>query len=397
MTIRVESAHLSSALAAVKPAVDRKASIPILNTVKLEGENGRMRLAASNIDIMIETWIPYEGDAFGFCAPVYMLDGLCRAGAEVSMEPDEQSRFLRCRSGKARFSSAVMPASEFPEGFSVDGEAWNIPAAELKRLLGSTSEAAEPPESARYYLAGAHLTLDDGRLTAVATDGKLMCVAHAEISDAPELPANIIVPGRACGEIIRICERALEAGDQETVSLRISDRNISVEAEGARMASKLIDGSYPQWKAICTPAAANVVDIDCGELAAAISRVSMVPGDRNKPGDPSGVVGLVGGDGCLSVGVITADAAIDDEIVAEVDGVWPDVFLKIDNLKPLIASLKSGGMERIRMTVSNEQGGPPIRLFHSLSDRWHGAIYQVPRPHTWPRPEPVKSKKETKS
>ncbi len=62
--------HLARGLTMVKPAVATRATLPVLSHILLDarGGDGRIRLAATNLDVGIQAWIPACIDAPGAIA-----------------------------------------------------------------------------------------------------------------------------------------------------------------------------------------------------------------------------------------------------------------------------------------------------------------------------------------
>jgi DNA polymerase-3 subunit beta len=67
MKISCSQENLARGLAAVKPAVSSQSVLPILTHILLaaSGKDGRLRLAATNLDMGIACWIPAQVEEAG--------------------------------------------------------------------------------------------------------------------------------------------------------------------------------------------------------------------------------------------------------------------------------------------------------------------------------------------
>jgi DNA polymerase-3 subunit beta len=67
--------------------------------------------------------------------------------------------------------------------------------------------------------------------------------------------------------------------EAEEVSLIVSKDNITVRAGAREMVSKLIDGTYPNYKQVIPPEQPHQIEMDALALKAAIHRVALVAND----------------------------------------------------------------------------------------------------------------------
>jgi hypothetical protein len=95
----------------------------------------------------------------------------------------------------------------------------------------------------QYYLQGTLLQTDNaGALDLWATDGHSM--HHATIADIPSIGGGGIVPADAVGIICGIGEKAAD------FAIMVSDRGWHAQAGAVRAWGKVIDGSFPNMKAV---------------------------------------------------------------------------------------------------------------------------------------------------
>ncbi len=185
---------------------------------------------------------------------------------------------LKC--GRSRAKLPTLPAGDFPmilmDPTSAGGAVG--PSAVL-RLLTKT-EFAMSTDQARYHINGVYLHVaatDDGpMLRAVATDGHRMAVCEAPAGEDFTGFPGVIVPGRTVDEARKLLDGASEA------VLRASATKIEFAAGGANLASKVIDGTFPDYLRVIPRSNPHRVGLDVTELQAALKRLMVVADDKDR-------------------------------------------------------------------------------------------------------------------
>jgi DNA polymerase-3 subunit beta len=138
-----------------------------------------------------------------------------------------------------------------------------MPAGEMARLL-STCRHAMSDEQTRYYLIGVALQSRNGGLVAVATDGHRLALTRSTL-DMPGLP-DVIIPAPTVAAIIAACNGGGDA------RVEVSDTRIRVTVGAVTVASKLIDGTFPDYERVIPRDHDRLVTVDAGEMVAAVKR-----------------------------------------------------------------------------------------------------------------------------
>lgn len=100
----------------------------------------------------------------------------------------------------------------------------------------------------RYYLQGLHLEPSNGTVRAVATDGTLLMVATDAYSKWQGDEKSVIVPRDAVEWAIKNSK----AGQKIIVRID-GERAEIVAGSGATLVTTLVDGKFPDWKAVVSP------------------------------------------------------------------------------------------------------------------------------------------------
>ena len=285
MKIVIERALLLKALSHVQSVVERRGTIPILSNVKIDAEEGKLHLTATDMDIAVvehvNASVPEPGKTTVPAQTFYEIVRKLPDGSQVEITKADDATKLVIKAGSSRFSLATLPVEEFP--VMTEGELpfrFTITAAECNALIDKTRFAVSTEET-RYYLNGIYLHATENQgvqvLRAVATDGhRLARVEVALPSGAAEMP-GVIIPRKTIGEIKKLSE---DGATQVEISL--SESKIRFACGSAILVSKLIDGTFPDYERVIPTANDKIMEVDCKEFTKAVDRVSVIASEKTR-------------------------------------------------------------------------------------------------------------------
>lgn len=320
---------LARLLSSVTKAVE-KSNVPILATVRLVADGTTLHATATNLDIEITGSIPATG-TLECCVDAKLLSGIVsKAGSDVTLEHDGNT--LTVRSGRSRFKLPTLPVEDFPD--LTAGEFAITFEADLSSLFASVAFAVST-EEARFYLQGVYLE----PTAATATDGHRL--AHV----ATELPAfqPVIVPSKTV---------ALWPKGSARVSLsgtKIRVQTAATDGTSVTMTSKLIDGTYPDYRRVIPTGNDKHVLADKAALQAAVARVSTVATERGRAVKLEIAPGQVG----LSV---RGDAEATDSVEVDYSGEPLEIGFNAAYLAEILANVPG---ETVRIAL-NDAGSPTL-------------------------------------
>ncbi len=285
MKLTIEQAALLKSLAHVQNVVERRNTIPILSNVRLDAENGRLGLNATDMDLEIVESVGAGVEESGSTtAPAHTLFDIVRKlpdGSQIKLENDESEGLLILKSGRSRFSLACLPSGDFPVMSGGEmSHSFHLPAGDLRTLI-ERAKFAISTEETRYYLNGVylHAAERDGVavLRAVATDGHRLASVEAPLPEGAEGMPGVIVPRKTVTELYKLIE---ESADEIAVSL--SESKIRFDFDSATLTSKLIDGTFPDYERVIPTGNDKNLEVDCKLFAAAIDRVSAISSEKSR-------------------------------------------------------------------------------------------------------------------
>jgi DNA polymerase-3 subunit beta len=264
---------LSKALNIVSKAVSTRTTIPILKGILLTVQNNRLTLAASDLDIGIETSIEVS-DATDGAAVVSakLFEEIIRRlpAALVKLERDDQNNLhISCLSSD--FSIVALPADEFPAIGSIKEE-YRIPIQRdsLRDLIKKTTFSASIDDK-KGILTGCLFKLKKEEIVAVALDGFRMAVA---VEQAGEIEGkSMVVPARILNEIAKLLSESVQ---EEEIVLLLDDKKMEIRTEDTRVISRLMEGDFIKYEDIVPKTHKTRCVLARQEMLASIERASLL-------------------------------------------------------------------------------------------------------------------------
>ncbi len=276
MKFSIEKEQILEALQKVQSIVGQRTTLPILSNVMLEANNGNLSLTTTDMEVSVRTTVVADIARNGATTlPARRFFNICRDlpshQVEISVSNDDVAEITSgaysCKlEGLSKDDFPPMPS--FEESFS-----YTLKQGILQDILQKTSYAASTDES-RAILNGSFMSFRDGKLTAVCTDGRRLALVEQEIDMPEEAEVDIVVPTKTVGELIKTLDGE---GD---VSIKTSTTQVAFEFSNIFIISKLIDGTYPNYRQVIPSQCEERIAVDREMLMGAVRRVSLMLDDQ---------------------------------------------------------------------------------------------------------------------
>ena len=269
MRVRVGKKELAEAAGVLERIAPTRPSQPVYAHVHLEGTAEGLRMRATNGELDLELTVPAEVEGTGATlVPAGLFGQLVRGlpadEAELRLTPEG----LELEGGS--FATRIRTADPetfppFPEAREAVGE---VGAQALAKALSRVRYAAAQEEY-RAIFRGIQLEAEDGKLRAVATDGFRLALYDTEGPEGASL--KVVVPARGADELVRLLK------DQATpVRLALGEGRIFVTGEGFRLASALMEGTFPDYERVIPSQYQLEATLDAEALRRAIERLRVL-------------------------------------------------------------------------------------------------------------------------
>jgi DNA polymerase-3 subunit beta len=211
--------------------------------------------------------------------PVKKLFGIVRElNGEIEIETDEKN-ISSIRSGSSFFKVHGLGADEFPPPPNFkDDKKVTVSQETIRGMLRKTAFAVSTDES-RYVLNGIFISLKDGKMTFVATDGRRLALVDEEVDVSEKSTGEFIVPAKAVNELTRLFQ------DKGTVEIKLGENQASFALQNENsfsvlLITKLIEGNYPNYRQVIPGEAKERIALVREELQQALRRAEIMTSEK---------------------------------------------------------------------------------------------------------------------
>lgn len=268
MEFKINAGNFRNYVNAVS-SVCNKTTFPLLNNILLEHDGEKLCLSGTNLAQSVYTEIKDIPGTPGKCtSPAKKLAALLGSlspDCKITVTTDDEKGFVDIKTDTGKFSLLGLPAVDFPEIVPPQENNQTMVIKNFADIL-STCSSAISKDDGRAVLTGLFLELQGGFLNAVATDGKRMAVTGC-IANESHI-ASAIVPQNALPLISKL------AG--EKITAYIADAKLVCVGDNMTVVTKLIAGSYPNWKAVVPASFKHSLTVNAELLANSVKLVSSV-------------------------------------------------------------------------------------------------------------------------
>jgi len=262
----------------VQSVVSTRTTLPILSNVLVQAASGSLSLTTTDLDVGVRCKVEADVSKAGSTTlPARKLFSILKevAAAEIEVDVDDRNAAsIRC--GTSFYKIMGLPEEEFPRFPEVASpKVLKLEQAVLRGMFRKTAYAVSSDET-RYVLNGVFMGLKGDKLTTVATDGRRLALTEHEIEIPKGGEAELIVPTKAVAELERLL------GDKGDVKLAIGENQILFDLDGTTLASKLIEGAYPNFRQVIPTETKERITLERELLLAALHRASILASEKSQ-------------------------------------------------------------------------------------------------------------------
>ena len=356
MKVSCTQEALARGLGIVGRAVASRSPLPITSNVLITSDEGRLKLAATNLEITMSCWIDAQIDEEGaITVPARLLSDFVNTlpNDRISLTVAPRSRQVRLACARNEATIGGMDADDFPPAPVVkDGVTVQLDAKGLRQAIAQTVFAAATDDS-RPVLTGVDTKFENGTLTLAASDGFRLSVFKLPLDAAVPETTEIVVPGRALGELNRLL-----AEEEDAITLRTNAAKTQVlfRLKNVEMVAQLIQGTFPNFGQLIPASYTSKAVAEVGEFLRETRIASVFARDG------SGIVRLVvtPGEG-VTPGKIVISARAEEigdnqgELDAAVEGEGVKIAFNGKYLQDVLQAL-DGGQLAMETTGPSSQG-----------------------------------------
>lgn len=269
MTTKVSSEKLKQAVNIANRFISLRPTLPVLGNLKLESTKTKLTISATNLENSLILQISASGNDWETTVPAKLLlefiNLVSDPEAVISFEKDR----LEVSCGVTNGSFNTISAAEFPVIPEADSEKVSLSQKELFTAVSSINFAASVDEG-KPVLNGILVRSKDKSLTLVATDSYRL--AEYSLAQGLEL-TELVVPAKSFSEAVKI---GGELGE-EVIDLGVVTENnqLFFSGENFQVATRLIDGTYPNFEQIIPTNFVCEAVVDKASLVSAVKQTAV--------------------------------------------------------------------------------------------------------------------------
>ncbi len=283
MKFKISRSIFFKTLSHLQGIVDKKNTLPILANILIEAKNNDLILSSTDMDISIIEKIScnvLEDGATTINSQIlYDIVRKIDDNSEIEIISND-GKLLTLRSEGSRFSLACLPKEDYPiiekDNTGVDIV---LNSKILLKLIDKTKFAISNEET-RYFLNGLYFNVtNDGSsniVTLVGTDGHRLAKFSHQIDEKIDQVSGVIIPKKTIFELSKLLSE-----EDSDVKISISSNKIIFKIADIIFISKLIDGSFPDYKRVIPNDNKNILKISRDKLLSAVDRVSTIANEKS--------------------------------------------------------------------------------------------------------------------
>ena len=239
--------NLTRGLSTVGRAVATRSSLPITQNVLLSTDQSRLKLAATNLEVAISTWIGAQVEEEGAVTlPARLLTDFVSSLPQDRIDVEAQDQPKGLTLSCARFQANIngTDAEDFPPIPTV--ESGVIGKVEPKALSDAIAHVAfaAATEDSRPVLTGVKVDISGEEFTFAAADGFRLAVYEGKLAEAISEDISFIIPARVLLEVSRLI-----GGQTTPVEFTVTPTTSQAlfRLENVEIVSQLIQGTFPNY------------------------------------------------------------------------------------------------------------------------------------------------------
>ncbi|MEQ9308273.1 MAG: DNA polymerase III subunit beta [Balneolaceae bacterium] len=269
MKFSVSSSELNKGLSAVIGAVPSKATLPILETILFQCEDGKLKLTATDLEISIIEYIEADIEEEGAVAiPARRLLETLRQLPNITVFFDVDDRKnINFRTDKGTYKLVGDEADEFPEVPNLDEGTHIKSTSELIHKAINKTLFAVSSDDLRPAMMGVYFQIGTEESKFVATDGhRLVKYTNREITADKDV--NFIIPDKA----LSLIQKTISG---ENCDVTVTEDHTRFKSGNTILITRLINEQYPNYDSVIPRDNDKFLTISKEQMLSTVKRVAI--------------------------------------------------------------------------------------------------------------------------
>jgi DNA polymerase-3 subunit beta len=272
MKFTVPKNKILSSVQNVMNAVPTRTTLPILSNLFLDVTNSKLTLAATDLDVsVIETLSISSAKKGALTIPARTFHEILRELPECDVEIHVGENRMELRADRGSYKLSGIPAEEYPKLPTINvAKEIKIAGGDLQKMIKKSIFAVSSDET-RPALNGVLWHTSGNQMQMVATDGHRLAKISLKNTKLKGLHDDVIIPPKALGLLSKLIE-----DEEKEIGIIFGENNIIFNLGDTVLASRLIEGPYPNYEQVIPKDAEKKVVINKEFLIGAVRRMSIL-------------------------------------------------------------------------------------------------------------------------
>jgi DNA polymerase III subunit beta len=246
MKIECSKEKLTKALSKAEKVTGKNTTLPVLSCFLFKAEKESLLITATNLDLGIEISIPVKVIEEGTVAvPAQILTNFVSnvfSDKDITLETDGNN--LKISTQNSNTTIKTFSVEDFPVIPMVGKEnSFSIPSKEFIKGLKNVYYAAST-STIKPTLSSVYIYPQEDFLVFAATDSFRLAEKRIKLKKTYDF-SQILLPLKNVSEVIKVFEDI-----NADISVSVDKNQISFEHDGIYLTSRVIDGTFPDYKQI---------------------------------------------------------------------------------------------------------------------------------------------------
>jgi DNA polymerase-3 subunit beta len=245
MKLECISEKLKTVVSVADRITGKNVALPALSSVLLVASGKSLKVRATNLSLGIEIEIPAKVEEEGIVAVTgaVLSNFLGNIPSSGSVNLTTENDNIRLTSKTSNALIKCLPYDDFPTLPVVTGASFAVPSEKLLDGLRSVMFAGAVSDI-KPEIAAVYVYMDNSEIVFVSTDSFRLAEKKIKIKQPIDMPP-ILIPLKNVIDIVRTFESV-----DDDMTITVSEHQVSFISGGLYVTSRLINGTYPDYRQI---------------------------------------------------------------------------------------------------------------------------------------------------
>lgn len=265
-------------LSIVSRIVGNKPGFPILNNVFFESGNGRLVMTATDLEVGVHCWIGANIKSDGkTTVPAKQLSEFVNSVPSKKIDVKLEKQILMVNAGKSVAQFNTLDSGDFPT-ITSDVKGKPLVKMDKENLLRTVRSVAfsAAKDDTKPVFTGVRIEVEDKTIAFVTADGLRLSRYFIKLDASVKEKVNFLVPVKAFEELARIVGEFPDNNDDIEIYLLKDKNEVLFRYNDIDLVTRLIDGKFPDYKAIIPTSHEIEATFDKDEFEKSIKVVDII-------------------------------------------------------------------------------------------------------------------------